>query len=117
MRTAFGLVSRDQNIYAHRCDESFLAQLPPELAAEVRASPMGYAWPVDDVMATFEALSGAWHGRDDRIRMAQLGARSVMHGGLYLLGSQEPAPGNGPNGNATVNGAVVEALTAEKGEA
>ena len=69
MRTAFGLVSRDQNIYAHQADETFLAQLPADLAAEVRASPMGYAWPVDDVMATFEALSGGWHGRDDRIRI------------------------------------------------
>ena len=69
MRTAFGLVSRDQNIYAHQADEAFLARLPADLAAEVRASPMGYAWPVDDVMATFEALSADWHGRDDRIRI------------------------------------------------
>ncbi len=30
---------------------------------------MGYAWPVDDVMATFERLSADWHGRDDRIRI------------------------------------------------
>jgi 5-methylthioadenosine/S-adenosylhomocysteine deaminase len=69
MRTAFGLVSRDQNVYAHQADETFLAQLPPDLAAEVAASPMGYSWPVDDVMATFEALSGGWHGRDGRIRI------------------------------------------------
>jgi len=70
MRTMFGLVSRDQNIYAHEADEAFLARLPADLAAEVRASPMGYAWPVDEVMATFEALSADWHGRDDRIRIA-----------------------------------------------
>jgi 5-methylthioadenosine/S-adenosylhomocysteine deaminase len=69
LRTAFGLVSRDQNIYAHQADETFLARLPADLAAEVRATPMGYAWPVDDVMATFEALSAGWHGRDDRIRI------------------------------------------------
>ena len=37
LRTAFGLVSRDQNIYAHESDEQFLARLPPDLAAEVRA--------------------------------------------------------------------------------
>jgi 5-methylthioadenosine/S-adenosylhomocysteine deaminase len=69
LRTAFGLVSRDQNIYAHQADEDFLARLPADLAAEVRASPMGYAWPVDDVMATFEALSARWHGAGDRIRI------------------------------------------------
>jgi 5-methylthioadenosine/S-adenosylhomocysteine deaminase len=69
MRTAFGLVSRDQNIYAHQADETFLARLPAELAEEVRASPMGYAWPVDEVMATFRALAADWHGRGDRIRL------------------------------------------------
>jgi 5-methylthioadenosine/S-adenosylhomocysteine deaminase len=69
LRTAFGLVSRDQNVYAHEADEAFLARLPAGLADEVRASPMGYAWPVDDVMGAFEALFAAWHGRDDRIRI------------------------------------------------
>jgi 5-methylthioadenosine/S-adenosylhomocysteine deaminase len=69
LRTAFGLVSRDQNIYAHQADETFLARLPAALADEVRRSPMGYAWPVADVMATFETLSERWHGRDDRIRI------------------------------------------------
>ena len=33
LRTAFGLVSRDQNIYAHESDEKFLARLPAALAA------------------------------------------------------------------------------------
>lgn len=69
MRTAFGLVSRDQNSYAHEPDEQFLARLPADLAGEVRRSPMGYAWPVDEVMASFERLSGEWHGKDDRIRL------------------------------------------------
>jgi len=69
LRTAFGLVSRDQNSYAHEPDDQFLARLPAALAAEVRDSPMGYAWPVDEVMATFERLSAAWHGRDGRIRI------------------------------------------------
>ena len=69
MRTAFGLVSRDENLYVHEPDERFLARLPADLADEVRRSPMGYAWPVDDVMATFERLSADWHGRDDRIRI------------------------------------------------
>jgi 5-methylthioadenosine/S-adenosylhomocysteine deaminase len=67
MRTAFGLVSRDQNIYAHESDEVFLSRLPAGLAEEVRRSPMGYAWPVDEVMASFERLSGAWHGHGGRI--------------------------------------------------
>ena len=69
LRTAFGLVSRDQKIDAHEPDERFLARLPAELAAEVRASPMGYAWPVDEVMASFGRLAARWHGRDDRIRL------------------------------------------------
>ena len=69
LRTAFGLVSRDQNSYAHEPDDQFLARLPAALAAEVRDSPMGYAWPVDEVMASFERLSSAWHGRSDRIRI------------------------------------------------
>lgn len=69
VRTAFGLVSRDQNVYAHEEDEQFLARLPPDLAAEVRRSPMGYAWPVDEVMASFRRLHSTWHGKDDRIRL------------------------------------------------
>ena len=69
LRTSFGLVSRDQNTYAHESDERFLARLPADLAAEVRASPMGYAWPVDEVMASFRRLAARWHGRDDRIRL------------------------------------------------
>jgi 5-methylthioadenosine/S-adenosylhomocysteine deaminase len=69
MRTAFGLVSRDQNVYVHEPDEAFLSRLPGELADEVRRSPMGYAWPVDEVMATFERLFASWHGRDERIRI------------------------------------------------
>jgi 5-methylthioadenosine/S-adenosylhomocysteine deaminase len=69
MRTAFGLVSRDENIYVHEPNERFLERLPADLAKEVRQSPMGYAWPVDDVMASFERLHGAWHGRDDRFRI------------------------------------------------
>jgi 5-methylthioadenosine/S-adenosylhomocysteine deaminase len=69
VRTAFGLVSRDQHVYAHEPDEAFLARLDPGLADEVRASPMGYAWPVDEVMATFRALASGWHGAGDRIRI------------------------------------------------
>lgn len=69
LRTAFGLVSRDQNIYAHEPDEQFLARLPASLADEVRRSPMGYAWPVDEVMASFGRLAADWHGRDDRIAL------------------------------------------------
>jgi 5-methylthioadenosine/S-adenosylhomocysteine deaminase len=69
MRTAFGLVSRDENLYVHEPNEKFLAGMPPELAEEIRRSSMGYAWPVDDVMRTFSRLHADWHGRDDRIRI------------------------------------------------
>lgn len=67
MRVAFGLVSRDENIYAHEPNEQFLARLPADLAAEVKASTMGYAWPVDEVLGSFEALANRWHQRDDLI--------------------------------------------------
>jgi 5-methylthioadenosine/S-adenosylhomocysteine deaminase len=69
IRTAFGIVSRDQNRYAHEPDEQFLNRLDPTLAAEVRDSPMGYAWPVEDVMASFERLFDTWHGHDDRLAL------------------------------------------------
>jgi 5-methylthioadenosine/S-adenosylhomocysteine deaminase len=68
-RTAFGLVSRDENIYAHEPDEQFLARLPADLAAEVRATTMGYAWPVDEIMASFETLAAEWHQKDDLIHL------------------------------------------------
>lgn len=67
-RVAFGLVSRDQHIYAHEEDDCFLRRLPPALAAEVKASPMGYAWPLDDVFATYAHLARRWDGHDGRIR-------------------------------------------------
>jgi 5-methylthioadenosine/S-adenosylhomocysteine deaminase len=69
MRTAFGVVSRDRNVYVHEPDEDFLARLPPDLADEVRRSPMGYAWPLDRVFETFRRLASRWHGRGDRIRI------------------------------------------------
>ena len=69
IRTAFGVVTRDQNRYAHEPDEEFLRRLTPDLAEEVRGSPMGYAWPVDEVMASFDRLFDTWHGYDDRLRL------------------------------------------------
>jgi 5-methylthioadenosine/S-adenosylhomocysteine deaminase len=69
-RVAMGVVSRDQNKYAHEPDDAFLSRLSPELAAEVKASPMGYAWPIDEVMATFRHLADEWHGRDELVHVA-----------------------------------------------
>jgi 5-methylthioadenosine/S-adenosylhomocysteine deaminase len=69
MRTAFGLVSRDQNIYAHQPNEDFLKSLPSALAAEIRKSPMGYAWPIPDVMAAYDQLVADWDGLDGRFRI------------------------------------------------
>ena len=68
-RTAFGLVSRDQNIYAHETNEEFLERLPTALATEVRDSTMGYAWPVHEIFRSFRSLANTWHERDDRIRL------------------------------------------------
>lgn len=69
MRTAFGLVSRDRNIYVHEDDSTFLARLPTELASEVAASNMGYCWPAEDVLATTSRLMRDWHGYEDRIHV------------------------------------------------
>jgi 5-methylthioadenosine/S-adenosylhomocysteine deaminase len=68
-RGALGLACRDQNLYIHEDDACFLARLPADLAAEVQASEMGYAWPVDDVLATSEKLVERWQGRHGRIRV------------------------------------------------
>jgi 5-methylthioadenosine/S-adenosylhomocysteine deaminase len=67
-RVAFGLVSRDQNVYVHEPNDDFLARLPTQLAREVAASPMGYAWPVESVMATYDHLVREWDGRGGIVR-------------------------------------------------
>jgi 5-methylthioadenosine/S-adenosylhomocysteine deaminase len=69
MRVAFGLVTRDQNIYVHANNEEFLSCLPPDLAGEVRASPIGYAWPVEEVFNAYRRLVSRWDGRDGRMRL------------------------------------------------
>jgi 5-methylthioadenosine/S-adenosylhomocysteine deaminase len=69
MRVALGMTLRDENTYVHGDNESFLAHLPAELASEVRASPMGYALPVDEVLAAYRRVAQAWDGSDSRIRV------------------------------------------------
>ena len=68
-RGALALTCRDQNHYVHEDNACFLARLPSDLAAEVAASEMGYARPVDDVLATFERVAERWQGRDGRLRV------------------------------------------------
>ena len=70
MRTMFGLVCRDQNTIVHEEDEAFLRRLPPDLAEEVRRSPMGLAWPLDRVFGTYSTLLKEWHGRHGHIQIA-----------------------------------------------
>ncbi len=69
MRVALGMVTRDQNIYVHEADQQFLARLPDGLAAQVRESSMGYAWPTEDVVAAYRKLHAEWDERDGRIRL------------------------------------------------
>lgn len=69
MRTAFGLVSRDQNLYVHQPNDEFLKGLPANLVAEIQKSPMGYAWPIPDVMNAYDTLVRDWDGRDGRFRI------------------------------------------------
>ena len=59
---ALGVTLRDQNRYTHEDDERFLSKLSAEVAAEVRASPLGYAWPVDDMFGVFDSLTRQWDG-------------------------------------------------------
>lgn len=69
VRVALGIVTRDRNRYVHADDEAFLAALPSKLAARVRASSMGYAWPVDEVFEVYRDLAGRWDRRHGRIRI------------------------------------------------
>ena len=61
-------VAGTRTYYAHEPNQQFLARFPAELAAEMEASPMGYAWPVEDVMSTYDHLVRDWDGRDDLVR-------------------------------------------------
>ena len=69
VRVALGVVTRDRNTLVHADDEAFLAMLPPDLAERVRASTMGYAWPVGDVFAAYRDLVSRWDRREGRIRV------------------------------------------------
>ena len=69
VRVALGVVTRDRNTLVHADDEAFLAMLPSDLAERVRASTMGYAWPVEEVFALYRDLVTRWDKRDGRIRV------------------------------------------------
>lgn len=69
LRVALGVTMKDQNIYTHEDDEAFLAKLPPEIVDEVRKSPLGYAWPIDDQFQVFEELYRRWDGRNGKARI------------------------------------------------
>ncbi len=68
-RAAFALALRDQNKYIHAPDDQFLGMLAPEVATEIAGTSMGYAWPVDDVLAAYGQLVESWDGRHGRIRV------------------------------------------------
>jgi 5-methylthioadenosine/S-adenosylhomocysteine deaminase len=69
LRAALGMVTRDQNIYVHAENETFLGSLPADLAARVRNSTMGYAWPTDDVLDAYRRVHAQWDRFEDRIRV------------------------------------------------
>ena len=69
IRVALGITMRDRNTYTHEDDEVFLARLPPEIVEEVRNSPLGYAWPIDDQFRVFDELYEKWDGRNGRSRI------------------------------------------------
>lgn len=69
LRVALGITMRDQNTYTHEDDEKFLARLPAAIAEEVRNSPLGYAWPIEDQFRVFDQLYREWDGRKGRSRI------------------------------------------------
>ncbi len=69
VRVALGVVTRDRNTLVHADDEAFLATLPPDLAQRIRASTMGYAWPIGKVLAVYRDLVSRWDRREGRIRV------------------------------------------------
>jgi 5-methylthioadenosine/S-adenosylhomocysteine deaminase len=73
MRVAFGMAQRDRALYTHEDDERFLASMPSELAARVRASAIGRysarSIGNDEYLDRIRALSAQWHGRQDRVRI------------------------------------------------
>ena len=69
MRTAFAVSFRDQNRYAHMSDERVLATMPSAIADEIRNSPLGYAWPTEQMVEIFAELHQRWDGRDGRFRV------------------------------------------------
>ena len=69
IRVALGITMRDRNTYTHEDDEVFLGRLPPEIADEVRDSPLGYVWPIDDQFRVFDELYKKWDRRNGRSRI------------------------------------------------
>jgi 5-methylthioadenosine/S-adenosylhomocysteine deaminase len=69
LRVAFGMITRDQNFYVHGDNDEFLSCVPRQLADEVRASPIGHPWPVDEVLESYVELVRAWDRRGDLIRV------------------------------------------------
>jgi 5-methylthioadenosine/S-adenosylhomocysteine deaminase len=69
LRTALAISNRNQNIYMHRDDEEVLRRLPPEYADQIRANPVGYAYPLEQSIGAFEAMSKQYQGRHGRLHV------------------------------------------------
>lgn len=69
VRVALAVAVRDQNRFLHADDEWTLAQLPGDVADTLRASPVGYAHPVETVLRTFDELVEAHHDESGSTRL------------------------------------------------
>jgi 5-methylthioadenosine/S-adenosylhomocysteine deaminase len=69
LRVALAVAVRDQNRFGHADDEWTLAQLPDDAAEALRASPVGYAYPVETVFETFDRLLERHHEERGRTRL------------------------------------------------
>jgi 5-methylthioadenosine/S-adenosylhomocysteine deaminase len=68
-RAGMGIALRDRNIYVHEDNETFLSRVPPDLAHRVRQSPVGYAFPIEDVLAATDYLAEKFDRHEDRVRI------------------------------------------------
>ena len=66
MRASYAYMLRDQNHLVYEADQAFLARLPPELAAELGPMLGRQILPLEDHIALFHQLRGAFAG-DGRI--------------------------------------------------
>lgn len=60
MRVSYSFALRDQNRIIYEADDAFIAMLPPDARAPMKAYLSGFALPLADQIGVFHALRAAW---------------------------------------------------------